>query len=209
MQVAIINKIKDNYIITDILEVNSGDLKFIDLWAKIEDNVKQFYNFLKNSYKNIYIEESAVLKKEILKNDFLYDKYKRPSKSSDNEATVRTELEIKKIKFLKELDNFLLNNISNIGFLKYIQYLNYFNYFASNGIFITEENKEEKYIEILDLDDESAIEKLELYLTIQEELEPFLKFNETISNLKEEIIYMDEDEFESERLKYNESLKLT
>jgi len=190
MQIATINKINDKLKISDIFEAHPKDVELIQNYAYIDDATKYYYNtLLLNNI--IYVKEEAFLKKVLTKDSFIIIP---KEKIEGNEKTESEELEIEKNKILTQLDRFLSNNINKFEFLKFIQYISYFNYFASKGIFITEENKEDKYIEILELDDEQAINKLEKYLTIQDELKLFILKNEKISDIKEEIEYADENE---------------
>ena len=60
---------------------------------------------------------------------------------------------------------FLLLNLMN-----FVEFMQLHDKFADKGIFITKENKEEKYIEILEMEDEQLLNDLEKYISIQEKL---------------------------------------
>jgi len=194
MQIALINKINNKFIITEISEFDGLDLEIFNMWATIDDNTKFYYNALLNLYNHVYINEASVLKHKITKDSFIFDvKDVKNNSKSDYEPS---DLEFKKAELLNKLDRDFSQHIQKTNFLKYIHYIYLFNYFAALGIFITSENKEDKYIEILELDDDSAIEKLELYLTLQDEIGEFLNLNTQLINLKEEIEYADEEELD-------------
>jgi len=59
----------------------------------------------------------------------------------------------------------------HISAFDHFNYLNMFSKLASKGIFITDENKEEKYIEIIEKGDEAFITLLEDYLEAKDKLE--------------------------------------
>lgn len=54
--------------------------------------------------------------------------------------------------------------------LDFVSFMQLNNEFASKGIFITEKNKEEKYIEIIETGNEKLIEKLENYITLMDNI---------------------------------------
>jgi hypothetical protein len=197
MQIALINKLNNKFVITEISEFGGLDLEIFSLWASIDNNTKFHYKALLNLYNHVYINESSVLNQKITTGSFIFDPNDlRNIKAPETEVHEPSDLELKKIEFLNKLDKDFSMNINKTNFLKYIHYINLFNYFASIGIFITKENKEDRYIEILELDDETAIEKLELYLNLQDEIDEFLNLNTNLINLKEEIEYADEEEFD-------------
>jgi len=195
MNVALVNKVKGNFLITDFVEYTNQDLKLFKNYVILDEVTRLIYNSLVNKFDRVYIKEEDVLKHSIDKDSFIPVNKKEKLTHHRNEAGP-SDLDIEKTKLYKELDSNVLCSTHNVDFLNYVHYLNLFNYFASKGIFITEENKEDKYIEILELDDESAVEKLELFLTLQDNIEPFLEKNQKNIDLKEQIEYADEDELE-------------
>mgnify|MGYP005624201711 CR=1 FL=1 len=54
--------------------------------------------------------------------------------------------------------------------IDFVSFMELNNKFASKNIFITETNKEEKYIEIIETGDESLINDLELYITLMDNI---------------------------------------
>ncbi len=58
---------------------------------------------------------------------------------------------------------------------------------SSKGYFITDENREEKYLEILETNDESLIQKLEDYLNYRDEIDKLASLERLFSKFKNEI----------------------
>lgn len=88
----------------------------------------------------------------------------------------------KRAKYLQTLTakmSEIFTTIPSYNYFRY-QYLN--NIFAANGIFITNENREEKYIEILEKDDEALTEKLEEFLKVTELLTNYEKLYQMYLN---------------------------
>jgi len=56
--------------------------------------------------------------------------------------------------------------------MDFFNYINTFNSLASLGYFITDQNREEKYLEIIESGDESLISDLELYLETKDKIQP-------------------------------------
>lgn len=54
--------------------------------------------------------------------------------------------------------------------IDYVNYIDANNILSSNGFFITDENREEMYLNILEADNESLIDALEEFLTIKDKL---------------------------------------
>jgi len=194
MIVALINKVNGNFIITDFVEYTQQDLKLFKNYVILDELTRTIYNTLVNKYDKVYIKEEDVLKHFANKDSFIF--IKNDVKHREDVDANKTQLDIEKNKLYKELDSTVLCTTHEIQFLDYIHYINLFNYFASKNIFITEENKEDKYIEILELDDETAVNKLELFLTLQDKIEIFLEKNQYHIDLKEQIEYADEEELE-------------
>ena len=196
MYVALVNKVNGNFQITDFVEFNNQDLKLFENYVKIDEITKLIYNSLVNKYDKVYIKEEAVLKHSVTKDSFIPISIPKTGEGYTPAVDESSKIYIEKVKLYQELDKNTIASAQDLNFLNYIHYINLFNYFASKGIFITEENKEDKYIEILDLDDETAVEKLELFLTLQDKIEGFLEKNTKNIELKEQIEYADEDELE-------------
>jgi len=87
----------------------------------------------------------------------------------------------------KDLEKIVKGLTDSSDQLIMMKYMVLFNKFASKGIFITPENKEDKYIEIIEQDDEQLLTDLEEYLNIQKLQEKKLNKLSKIIQLKEEI----------------------
>lgn len=72
--------------------------------------------------------------------------------------------------------------------LDFVTFMQLNNAFAAKGIFITEKNKEEKYIEIIETGDENLIQDLEQYIMLLDNIKLIQKkkdeYSEVINNLK-------------------------
>jgi hypothetical protein len=54
--------------------------------------------------------------------------------------------------------------------LDFVSFMSLNNKFAAAGVFITEDNKEEKYIEIIESNDETLIDDLSRYITLMDDI---------------------------------------
>lgn len=81
--------------------------------------------------------------------------------------------------------------------LDFVTFMQLNNEFANKGIFITEKNKEEKYIEIIETGDEKLIQDLEKYIILLDNIKIIQKkkeeYSEVIDNLKHIQNYNDID----------------
>lgn len=67
--------------------------------------------------------------------------------------------------------------------IDFVSFMQLNNKFANQGIFITEKNKEEKYIEIIETGDESLIEDLETYITLLDNIKIIQTKKDEYSNI--------------------------
>ena len=87
----------------------------------------------------------------------------------------------------KDIDKYITPDL----FVYYIEYFDVLFELANKGFFITDENKEEKYLEILETENDELIDLLEKYLEVKEKLNPIIflkkhfdkKFDEISNNL--------------------------
>ena len=84
---------------------------------------------------------------------------------------------------------FLLLNIVEI-----VKFMLLHDKFASLGIYITEENKEDKYIEILEKDDEKLVNDLEEYIEVQEKMTELVRVVDVYDKLIQKIKEVDEND---------------
>ena len=69
--------------------------------------------------------------------------------------------------------------------------------FASLGIYVTEDNKEDKYIEILEKDDEKLLNDLEEYIEVQEKMTELVRAVDVYDKLIQKIKEVDENDEEA------------
>lgn len=89
--------------------------------------------------------------------------------------------------FIKELHKQIARVFCLIPSYTYFRYSYLNNIFASKGIFITQENREEKYIEILEKNDDDLMKYLEEYLNVMNKLEYFESMYAKYLNACEEL----------------------
>lgn len=188
MLVATVEKLNGNWYLLNFLDIDPLEENILTNWVNCSDDVRYYYQNLRSKYGIVCIKEEDIQKKVLTTDSFIFSK----KFTSDLDT-----LEIEKAKVIRRMDRNFNNSLRGLDFMQYINFIMLFNYFASKGIFITEENKEDKYIEILELDDEEAIEKLEEYLNIQEMVSPFIDGIKERTLLKEEIEYSTQEEFEA------------
>ena len=69
-----------------------------------------------------------------------------------------------------KLRGILGDDILTVKLIDFVTYINLNNKFSSKGIFVTDDNKEEAYIKIIETGDESLISDLEKFITIKDSL---------------------------------------
>lgn len=84
---------------------------------------------------------------------------------------------------------FLLLNLTEL-----VKFMLLHDKFASLGIYITEENKEDKYIEILEKDDEKLLNDLEEYIDVQERMTELVRVVDVYDKLIQKIKEVDEND---------------
>lgn len=79
--------------------------------------------------------------------------------------------------------------LGSVDLLNLYDFYEYNNYFASRGYFITEDNKEEKYIEILGKSDEQPelLTMLEKFLVAKDKLNRYTYIRDTVNNIREQL----------------------
>jgi hypothetical protein len=76
-----------------------------------------------------------------------------------------------KLKIILNLSQLFDSKLTTVSNLTYYEFTVLNNKLADNGYFITNENREEKYIEILETENEELIDDLEKYLICKDEIE--------------------------------------
>jgi len=74
--------------------------------------------------------------------------------------------------------------------IDFISFMELNNKFASKNIFITENNKEEKYIEIIETGDESLINDLEIYITLMDNIKVIKNKKDEYSSILESLKHL-------------------
>jgi len=101
-----------------------------------------------------------------------------------------------KIRIAKKAKQKLDGIVGVSDLIHYIDFIDTNNILNSRGFFITDDNKEEKYLEILETDDEDLIDTLERFLVSKDKLglvkTARIEFEDTIEKLK----YADENDIE-------------
>jgi len=89
---------------------------------------------------------------------------------------------------VKAYKNFHLGRVMDPEFLiTFIDYTMLNNKFCSHGFFITQDNKEEMYLDILNTGDMSLIESLERYLNVSDKICEYWCHTDNLIKFKEEI----------------------
>ncbi len=76
--------------------------------------------------------------------------------------------------------------------LDFITFMQLNNSFAAKGIFITEKNKEEKYIEIIETGDETLITELEKYIILLDNIKVIQKKKDEYSGIIEQLKHLND-----------------
>lgn len=86
-------------------------------------------------------------------------------------------------------NGYLLMNLLNIVELMFLH-----DKFQSLGIYITNENREDKYIEIIEKDDEELLNDLEKYITLCDEIEHLITEKNKYQKIVDEIQMVEPDD---------------
>ena len=78
--------------------------------------------------------------------------------------------DIKRVNLIKEAKAKMESLVQSVDMITYINYIDINNELYESGIFITEGNREEKYLEILETGDEHKIDLLEDLLLVKDKL---------------------------------------
>jgi hypothetical protein len=99
---------------------------------------------------------------------------------------------------------YIENRSSNADVVDYLDYIDINNELASRGFFITDSNKEEKYLEILETGDDILIDLLEEFLAIKDKISVFKNARKVFTKVHDNLIETDENDVE--RLKEIEAI---
>ena len=101
---------------------------------------------------------------------------------------------------LVAVSNLIDSYIVSLSMLDFFNFITLNNIFIEKGIVITEDNREEKYLEIINTEDEKLIQSLEKYLEAKDRISQVYWRYEKIENFKKELDTLT-DEKEIEALK--------
>jgi len=157
---------------TELYTVNQKNyLKLNNLAADIIEK-----RILENKYVGIIKELKY---KEVTINDLILE-------NSKNELLNHKESALRKAAMYF---NPQLINSSGLVLYGYMELNNFFN---DKGYYITKENKQKIYLEILESGDEELIDKLEEYLNYKDEIERVFSAQRKLKKLNEEIMEIDD-----------------
>ena len=84
------------------------------------------------------------------------------------------------------------DDLLTLTLLDFITFMQLNNAFANKGIFITEKNKEEKYIEIIETGDENLIAELEQYIVLLDNIKVIQKKKEEYAGIIEQLKHLND-----------------
>jgi len=172
---AIVNNTGSRYVVLgtikkDIYNLEEGEEKY----------VKLSYSALELIKKGLADNKVVTLRKDLSAQEALPDDVTiSDEKISDLELLKLTAIE----KIHKKLE-YLSVKISNFEVLRFTL-IN--NELISKGYVITNDNREEQYIKIIETDDEKLIDKLEKYLIILDKINDLQTFSEMVSDYIDQI----------------------
>jgi len=189
--------------IDDILKLKEYDTAF-----PISNSAVVLYNEVLVSINEILRVKKEFNRKEITEEDFIIidlKKIKERSKELNSkkkivkdEDLINEEIfEKAKTEILRKTINRWFPKINLYSIMSFIEYIDLNNFFVSKGYYITDENKEDIFIEIIEKNEEDILNKLENLLAIKQELLEFKTNYSLYFRLKEELDYLSFWDFES------------
>jgi len=151
-------------------------IKKFDLDKKHIVTTDDIVIFSKDEFKKLILkiididEDKIDIDDEDIQNEYIFEKHKD--------------------EILKTLLAKWFPSISVYELVKIIKYLEYWGILFNNGFIITDENKEDVFIEIIEKDDDKLLETLEKLLEARESFAKFDKYFELYSVLKDKLDFM-------------------
>jgi hypothetical protein len=93
-----------------------------------------------------------------------------------------------KVQEMRDARDFIKTRIQDYDMIDFICYMDAAFELAANGYFITDSNKEEKYLEILEAGDEHQIDLLETYLNLKDKISRLKNIKQTYDKKVEKIL---------------------
>jgi len=152
------------------------------------------------SYDKIIIFSLDEYKKQVLKAkiDALESgKYNSIDDIDDEDLKNEYIFEKKKNYLLQEILNRSFPKFNMYDILNLIDYLNHWSYLFSKGFVITDENKEDIFIEIIEKDDDKLLEVLEKYLESKENFDQYKENFVIYQEVKADLEYLSYWEFDN------------
>jgi len=135
------------------------------------------------SGKKVHIQKTALRTNEVLPGEFEILDFEKTDILSEYRDSAIT-----KVRMLVTPELAKISGFSLYGFIV----LN--NDLSNAGYFITNDNREEKYLEILETGDEQLIQKLEDYLNYKDEIEQLSSLERRFSQFRKDVLECDSKE---------------
>lgn len=146
-----------------------------------ENMLKLSYSSYEKIKQGLEDNKNVIISKDMMTDEVL------PGEVTVSEGEIDDLEEYKKIRVSK-IQKKLSYSMSAISSLNVLSFTVINNELASEGFFITNKNREEKYIEIIETENEELIEKLEQYLNILDDIQIVLDIEKTCRNYTNKII---------------------
>lgn len=104
--------------------------------------------------------------------------------------------DVNRVSILKAARGKLLVVANDVDMVDYISYIEANNTLSSQGFFITDKNREEKYLEILETGDDSLIDALEEFLNVKDSLSILKSAKKTYDDIQDKVLGTAEDDTE-------------
>jgi hypothetical protein len=125
----------------------------------------------------------------------------------DNDLNIKDKLsktfygikvtDIKKYQISQMLKEYLETRVNEKTIIDYIDYIDVRDILADRGFIVTDSNKEEKYLEILETEDDELIDLLEEFLILKDDLTEIKTARRTYKKLMEKLKSTPENDIET------------
>lgn len=100
----------------------------------------------------------------------------------------------RRVSIIKQAKRKLESLVQTIDMVDYINYIDINNELHNKGIFISDNNREEKYIEVLETCDEKLIDCLEQYLELKDRMTPVKNAKKNFNNILRDVMNTKEED---------------
>jgi len=175
-ELAIVEDRGTHYLVTGVTKSSFDGL------ANREDKVlKLSYNSYQKCSDGLAEGKTVTINKELTTDEVL------PGDVNVSDEAI-SELETYKKVAMQKINKKMTYNTATISALEILSFTVINSELASLGYFITEKNREDKYIEIIEAEDEELIEKLEEYLILLDLVQNSLKFSNMCKKYNNQIL---------------------